>query len=124
MLRSMAANLTDRCIALMQAKWGTARAVHALRVGLIALAMASLPVLSAFAGSVSIPVVRDSVTNAISQTTSPVVTPINKTIAPAADITPRIGETTAPVNDSAMFRANSALKNQIASDSSGYISNN
>jgi hypothetical protein len=93
-----------------------------LRRMLLCVAIGSVPVLSAIAGSVSVPIVRSATTNAISSVTSPVAGPINKVIAPAADVTPRIGDTTAPINDSAMFRANSALQNQIASDSSGYIS--
>lgn len=88
----------------------------------LALAIGAVPPLSALAGSISVPILRDSATGAISRITSPVTDQTNKIIAPVADITPRIGDTTAPINDSAMFRANSALQNQIASDSSGWIS--
>lgn len=94
------------------------------RIALLSVAIGAVPVLSAVAGSISVPVLRDTSTGVVSRMTSPVTDRTNKVIAPAADITPRIGDTTAPVNDSAMFRANSALKEHIASDSSGYISNN
>ncbi|MGI4856475.1 MAG: hypothetical protein ACRYHA_06045 [Janthinobacterium lividum] len=93
-----------------------------LKVTAIALAIGAVPPLSALAGSISVPILRDSATGAVSKITSPVTNQTDKIIAPAADITPRIGDTTAPINDSAMFRADSALQTEIASDSSGWIS--
>lgn len=83
-----------------------------------------LPASSAFAASITLPGIRDNVTNAISRSTAPADGAVDKVIGPASAVAPTIGETTAPVNDSAMFRANSALKDQVASDSSGVISNN
>jgi hypothetical protein len=87
--------------------------------------LGGIPFLAAYAGNVSIPIVRDNVTNAISSGTAPLTGPINKETAkimgPASEIQPKIGETTAPINDGAMFRANSALQNQVASGSAGYI---
>ncbi|KKB61919.1 hypothetical protein WM40_20245 [Robbsia andropogonis] len=103
----------------------SARMWRVLRTAVCATGLAGIPFLAAYAGSVSIPVVRDNVTGAISSTTAPLVDPINKETAkitgPASAIQPKIGETTAPINDSAMFRANTALQNQVASGSAGYI---
>lgn len=100
--------------------WGRMVRVLACSIGL-----AGIPFLAAYAGSLSIPVVRDNVTGAISTGTAPLTGPINKETAkimgPASEIQPKIGETTAPINDGAMFRANSALQNQVASGSAGYI---
>lgn len=98
------------------------RARRGAKMLVVALLVGAVPPLGALAGSISVPILRDSATSAVSRITSPITDQTNKIIAPAADITPRIGDTTAPINDSAMFRANSALQNQIASDSSGWIS--
>ncbi|MCY0389521.1 hypothetical protein OVY01_20455 [Robbsia sp. Bb-Pol-6] len=109
----------------MRDRSNPARARRLARVAkgiVIALAIGAVPPLSALAGSISVPILRDTATGAVSKITSPVTDQTNKIIAPAADLTPRIGDTTAAVNDTAMFRADSALQNQIASDSSGWIS--
>lgn len=104
---------------------GRARGWRAACVLACAVGLAGIPFLAAYAGSVSIPVIRDNVTGAISTGTAPLVGPINnetaKIVGPASAVQPKIGETTAPLNDSAMFRANTALQNQVASGSAGYI---
>jgi hypothetical protein len=96
------------------------------RIALLSVAIGAAPVLSAVAGSlsipsVSIPVLRDNAASEVAKVTSPVTDQTDKVIGPASSAVPQIGETTAPINDSAMFRANSALQNQIASGSAGYI---
>ncbi len=89
-----------------------------------AMVISALSMCHVRAASVTVPGVRDNVSNAISRTTSPATGAVDKVIGPASEVAPTIGETTAPVNDSAMFRANSALKDQVASDTGGVIDNN